>query len=70
MLDIFLASIGSFRGWIAWIIGGLVESMCDLVCLAIDSWSPLEFTATWFFFGIVSGFCCNTPFEVIKLSFY
>ena len=43
--------------------------MRDLVRLAIGSWSPLELTATWAFFGIVSGFFCNTPLEVITLYF-
>ena len=43
--------------------------MLDLVRLAIGSWSPLELTATWVFFGTVSGFCCNTPLEVITLFF-
>ena len=46
MLDLALAAIGSFRGWIACMVGGLVESMCDLVRLAIGSWSPLELTDT------------------------
>ena len=41
--------------------------MIDLVRLAIDSWSPLELTDTWVFFGIMSGFCCNTPLEIITL---
>ena len=45
-MDIVLAAMGSFRGWIAWIIGGLVESMLNMVRLAIVSWSPLELTAT------------------------
>ena len=67
MLDLVLAAIGSFRGWIAWIFGGLVEYMRDMVRLAIGSWSPLELNATWVFFGILSGFCCNTPLEVITL---
>ena len=69
MLDLVLASIGSFRGWISCISGGLVESMRDMMRLAIGSCSPLELTATWVFFGIVSGFCCNTPLEVIILFF-
>ena len=70
MLDLVFASMGSFRGWIDWIVGGLVESMRDLVRLAIGSWSPLKLTATWVFFGIVSGFFCNTPLEVITLYFF
>ena len=45
MLDLVIASIGSFRGWIAWIFGGLIKSMCDLVDLAIGSSSPLESTS-------------------------
>ena len=49
MLDLVLAEIGSFRGWIEWIVGGLVESMCDRVCLEIGHWSPLELTTTWVF---------------------
>ena len=68
MWDLVLTAIGSFRVWIAWVVGGLVESMCDMVRLAIGSWSPLELTATLVFFGIVSGFCYNTPLEVITLS--
>ena len=40
--DLVLAEIGSFRVWISWIFCGLVESMLDLVRLAIGSWSPLE----------------------------
>ena len=39
--DIVLVAIGSFRVWIAWMVGGLVESILDLVRLAIGSWSPL-----------------------------
>ena len=70
MLDIVLTAMGSFRVWIAWIVGGLVESMRDLVRLDIGSWSPLELTATWVFFRIVSDFCCNTNLEVITLSLY
>ena len=42
--------------------------MLDLVRLAIGSWSPLELTATWVFFGIVSGFFCNALLEIITLS--
>ena len=67
--DIFLAAIGSFRFWIYWMVGGLVESMLDLVSLEIGSWSPLELTDTWVFFGIVSDFCCTTPLEVMALFF-
>ena len=36
--DLVLAEIGSFRVWIAWMVGRLAESMLDLVCLAIGSW--------------------------------
>ena len=68
MLDLVLTSIGSFRGWISCISGGLVESMRDMMRLAIGSCSPLELTATWVFLGVVSGFCCNTPLEFITLS--
>ena len=67
MLDLVLAAISLFRVWLVWIFGGLVESMRDLVRLAIGFWSHLEFTATWVFLVIVSGFCCNTPLEVITL---
>ena len=67
MRDLVLSAIGSFRGWFAWIFGGLVESMRDMLRLAICSWSPLELTDTWVFWGIVSGFCCTTPLEVINL---
>ena len=67
--NLVLASIGSFRVWIAWMVSGLVEYMLDLVRLAIGSWSPLELTATWVFFGIVSDFCCTTPLEVMALFF-
>ena len=70
MLYLVLAEIGSFRGWIAWIVGRLVEYMRDIVRLVIGSWLPLELTATWVLFGIVSGFCCNTPLEVINLYLY
>ena len=41
MLDIVLAAIGSFRGWVAWIGRGMVETVRDLVRLAMGSWSPL-----------------------------
>ena len=68
MLDLVLAVIGSFRGWISWIGGGLVKAMRDMVHLAIGSWSHLELTATWVFFGIVSGCCWNTPLGVVTLS--
>ena len=60
--------IGSFRVWIAWICGGLVEAMCDLVQLAIGSWSPLELTTTWVFLEILSSCCWDTPLEVFTLS--
>ena len=69
MWDLVLSAIGSFMGWIPWIVSRFVEFMLDLVRLEIGSWSPLELTATWVFFGIVSGFCCNTPLEVIILFF-
>ena len=68
MWDHVLSAIGSFRVWINWMVSGLVESILDLVCLAILSWSPLELTATWFFF-IVSDFYCITPLEVMALFF-
>ena len=44
--DLVLGVIGSFMDCIAWIFGGLVEYMLDLVRLAIGSWSPLELTST------------------------
>ena len=44
-----IAAIGSFRVWIAWMVGGLDVSMLDWVRLAIGSWSPLEFIDTWVF---------------------
>ena len=69
MLDIVLDATGSFRVRIAWIVGGMVEFMRDLVCLAIGYWSPFELTSTWVIFGIVSGFCCNTSLGVINLYF-
>ena len=37
-MDLVLTEMDSFRVWIARIIGGLVESMRDLVRLAIGSW--------------------------------
>ena len=70
VLDLVLAAMDSFRGCIAWRVGGLVEFMHDLVRLAIGSWSPLELTATWVFFEMMSGFCCNTTLEVINLSLF
>ena len=70
MLDLVLSAIGLFRVWLFWIFGGLVESMRDLVRLAIGFWSHLEFTATWVFLFIVSGFCCNTLLEVITLYLF
>ena len=69
MRDLVLTAISSFRVWIAWMVNGLVESMLDLVRLVIGSWSPLEFTDNWVFFGIVSDFCCNTPLKVMALFF-
>ena len=48
--DLVLAAIGSFRVWIDWMVGGLVEYMLDMVRLEIGSWSPLELTATLMFF--------------------
>ena len=68
--DLVLAAIGSFRVWIDWMVGGFVESMFDLVHLVIGSWSPLELTATWVFFEIVSEFCCTTPLEVMSFYYY
>ena len=47
-----LAAIGSFRVWIASMVGRLAESRLDLVRLAIGSWSPLELIATWVFFEL------------------
>ena len=55
VLDIVLANIGSFMGWIAWIGGGLVEAMYHLVLLSISSWSSLESTDTWVFLEVMSG---------------
>ena len=49
MLDLVLVEIGSFRSWIAWIGGGLVEAMRDMVQLAIGSCSCLKLTDTWVF---------------------
>ena len=69
MRDIFLSATGSFRVRIAWIVGGMVEFMRDLVCLAIGYWSPFELTSTWVIFGIVSGFCCIKPLENMALFF-
>ena len=48
-MDLFLSAIGSFMGWISWVGGGLVESMRDMVQLAIGSWSPFELNDTWGF---------------------
>ena len=36
--DLVIVAIPSFRVWIAWIFGGFVEFMLDLVCLEIGSW--------------------------------
>ena len=68
MLDLVLAAMGSFRGWIVCICRELVEAMRDLVRLVMDSWSPLELTSTWVILEIVSGYCWYTPLEVITLS--
>ena len=46
VMDLVLATVGSFRGWIYWICRWLVEAMCDLVLLEMVSWSHLELTAT------------------------
>ena len=70
MRDLVLVKIGSFRVWIAWMVGRLDAYMLDLVHFAIGSWSPLELIATWVFFGIVSKFCCTTPLEVTAVCFY
>ena len=67
--DLVIAEIGSFRVWIAWMVGGLVEYMLGLVSLVIGSWSQLELTATWVFFGIVSELCCTKPLKVMSLFF-
>ena len=67
--DIFLVAIGSFRVWIAWMVGGFAEFMLDLVRLAIGSWSPLELIATCVFFGIGSKFCCTTLLGVMAVYF-
>ena len=48
-MDLVLDAMGSFRGWIAWIVGGLVEYMRDLMRVAIGSCSPLELTDSWVF---------------------
>ena len=37
-MSLVLAAIGSFRGCIDWIGGGMVEAMRDLVRLVIGSW--------------------------------
>ena len=67
--DLVLAAIGSFRVWIAWMVGGLVGYILDLVCSEIGSWSLLELIATWVFFGIVSNFFCPAPIEVMAVFF-
>ena len=35
--DLVIAEIGLFRVWMAWMVGGLVEYMLDLLRLAIGS---------------------------------
>ena len=67
--DLVLAVIGSFRVYIAWMVGGLVECMLGMMGLEICSSSPLGLTATWVFFGIVNDFCCTKPLEVMALFF-
>ena len=67
--DLVLSAIGSFRVLIAWMVGGLAESMLDLVRLVICSSSPLELISTFVFFGIMSNFCCSTPLEVMAVFF-
>ena len=67
--DLVLVAIGSFRVWIAWMVGGFAEFLLDLVHLAIGSWSPLELIATCVFFGIGSNIFCNTPLEVMAVCF-
>ena len=69
MQYLVLSEIGSFRVWIAWMVGGIVEYILDLVRLEIGSWSHLELTATWMLFGIVSDFWCTTPLEVMAFFF-
>ena len=59
--DLVIAVIFSFRGWIAWIGGGVVEAMRDMVRLAIGFWSYLELTANWVFLEIVSVCCWYIP---------
>ena len=67
--DLVLVAIGSFRFWIAWMVGGFAEFMLDLVRLAIGSWSPLDLIETCVFFGIGSNCCCTKPLEVMALCF-
>ena len=68
MLDLDLAAIGSFRGWIVWKGRGLAEPIRDLVRVAMGSWSPLYLAATWVFLEIVSGCCWDAAWEVVTLS--
>ena len=70
MRDLVLFAIVSVRFWIAWMVGEFSESMCDLVILAIGSWSPLEFIVTCLVFGIVSTFFCTAPLEGVVVCFY
>ena len=67
--DLAIFAIGSFRIWIAWMVGGFAEFMLDMVRLEIGSWSPLELISTCVFFGIGSNFCCTTPLEVMAVYF-
>ena len=64
--DLVLSEIGSFRFWM---VGGIADSLLDLVRLVIGSWSPLELISTRVFFGIVSNFFCTAPLEVMDVFF-
>ena len=67
--DLVSFAIGSFRVWIACMVGKFSVSMLDLVRLAIGSWSPVELIVIFVFFGIVSVFCWTTPLEVMVVWF-
>ena len=68
--DLVLVTIGSFRVWIDWMVGGFAEFMLGLLRLEIGSWSSLEliFTCVCFFIG--SNFCSTTPLEVMSVFFF
>ena len=67
MRYLVLAAIGSLRVWIAWMVGGLDESMLDMVPFDDRLLFTLGVDCYLGVFEIVNNFCGTTPLEVMAV---